>query len=241
MATSFANFSFERLTQQMGAKLDPRLREHLSKVYGCLAATCGMATVGSYIHLSGLWQAGLLSGLISLGLVLGLLFTPDNGKNLAQRFGMLMGIGMFTGHSLGLLLQYVIYLNPAIVVTALVGTVTIFSCLTAAAFLAKRGSYLYLGGMLMSALSMMALMNLGNLFFRSYFVHDINLYLGLLVMSGFILFDTQMIMEKHHMGSNDFIGHSLDLFYDVINVFRRLLMILAQKEENNERRKRKNN
>lgn len=241
MATSFANFSFERLSQQMGAKLDPRLRQHLSKVYGCLAATCTAATVGSLIHLSGIWEAGILSGLISLGLVLGLAFTPDNGKNFIQRFGMLMALGTFTGHSLGLLLEMVIYINPAIVVTALVGTTTLFACLTAAAFFAKRGKYLYLGGILMSALGTMALINLGNLFFRSYFVQDLSLYLGLFIMAGFVLFDTQMIMEKHQMGSNDYIAHSLDLFYDVINIFRRLLILLAQKEENNDRRKRRNN
>ncbi|XP_049290553.1 bax inhibitor 1 [Anopheles funestus] len=240
MATSFANFSFERLSQQMGAKLDPSLRQHLSKVYGCLAATCTTATVGSLIHLSGIWEAGLLSAIASLALILGMVFTPDNGKNLALRFSMLMGIGLFTGHSLGLLLEQVIYMNPAIVVTALVGTTTIFACLTASAFFAKRGKYLYLGGILMSALSTMALINLGNLFFRSYIVQDISLYLGLIVMAGFVLFDTHMIMEKHRMGSKDFIGHSLDLFYDVISIFRRLLVILAQREDNNERRKRKN-
>lgn len=60
-------------------------------------------------------------------------------------------------------------------------------------------------------------------------------------MAGFVLFDTHMIMEKHRLGSNDFIGHSLDLFYDVISIFRRLLVILAQREDNNERRKRKSN
>lgn len=59
-------------------------------------------------------------------------------------------------------------------------------------------------------------------------------------MSGFVLFDTQMIMEKHRMGSNDCIAHSLDLFYDVISIFRRLLIILTQKEQNNERKKKKN-
>lgn len=241
MATSFGNFSFDRLSQQMGAKLDPRLRQHLSKVYGCLAATCTAATVGSLIHLSGLYEAGISSGLIAFGLVLGLVFMPDNGKNFVTRFSMLMGLGTFTGHSLGLLIAQVIYLNPAIVVTALIGTATIFTCLTATAFFAKRGKYLYLGGILMSTLSAMALINLGNLFFRSYFVQDVSLYLGLFVMAGFVLFDTQMIMEKHNMGSNDFIGHSLDLFYDVINIFRRLLIILAQKEENNDRRKRRNN
>lgn len=240
MATSFTNFSYERFMRNMGQNLEPSVRYHLSKVYACLTATCAAATVGSIIHLQGIWQAGLLSALISLGLVLGLVFTPDNGKNFNLRLGLLLGFGAFSGHSLGLLLEQVIFINPAIVVTALVGTTTIFSCLSAAAVLAKRGSYLFLGGILMSTLSAMFLISLGNLLFRSYFVHELNLYLGLAVMSGFVLFDTQMIMEKHRMGSNDCIAHSLDLFYDVISIFRRLLIILTQKEQNNERKKKKN-
>ncbi|XP_019563486.1 bax inhibitor 1 [Aedes albopictus] len=240
MATSFTNFSYERFMRNMGQNLEPSVRYHLSKVYACLTATCAAATVGSIIHLQGIWQAGLLSALISLGLVLGLVFTPDNGKNFNLRLGLLLGFGAFSGHSLGLLLEQVIFINPAIVVTALVGTTTIFTCLSAAAVLAKRGSYLFLGGILMSTLSAMFLISLGNLLFRSYFVHELNLYLGLAVMSGFVLFDTQMIMEKHRMGSNDCIAHSLDLFYDVISIFRRLLIILTQKEQNNERKKKKN-
>lgn len=240
MATSFTIFSYERFMRNMGQNLEPSVRYHLSKVYACLTATCAAATVGSIIHLQGIWQAGLLSALISLGLVLGLVFTPDNGKNFNLRLGLLLGFGAFSGHSLGLLLEQVIFINPAIVVTALVGTTTIFTCLSAAAVLAKRGSYLFLGGILMSTLSAMFLISLGNLLFRSYFVHELNLYLGLAVMSGFVLFDTQMIMEKHRMGSNDCIAHSLDLFYDVISIFRRLLIILTQKEQNNERKKKKN-
>lgn len=240
MATSFTNFSYERFMRNMGQNLEPSVRYHLSKVYACLTATCAAATVGSIIHLQGIWQAGLLSALVSLGLVLGLVFTPDNGKNFNLRLGLLLGFGAFSGHSMGLLLEQVIFINPAIVVTALVGTTTIFTCLSAAAVLAKRGSYLFLGGILMSTLSAMFLISLGNLLFRSYFVQELNLYIGLAVMSGFVLFDTQMIMEKHRMGSNDCIAHSLDLFYDVISIFRRLLIILTQKEQNNERKKKKN-
>ncbi|XP_055594234.1 bax inhibitor 1-like [Uranotaenia lowii] len=240
MATSFSNFSYQRFMRNMGQNLEPSLRTHLSKVYACLTATCGAATIGSLVHLNGIWEAGILSALISLGLVLGLVFTPDNGKNFHIRLGMLLGFGAFTGHSFGLLLEQIIFINPAIVVTALVGTTTIFTALSASAVLAKRGSYLFLGGILMSTLSAMALISLGNILFRSYFVQEINLYLGLAVMSGFVLFDTQMIMEKHRLGSNDCIAHSLDLFYDVIGIFRRLLIILTQKEQNQER-KRKNN
>lgn len=48
-------------------------------------------------------------------------------------------------------------------------------------------------------------------------------------MAGFILFDTQMIMEKRRAGSTDCIRHSMDLFFDLVSVFRRLLIILTQK------------
>lgn len=48
-------------------------------------------------------------------------------------------------------------------------------------------------------------------------------------MSGFVLYDTQLIMEKRRAGDKDFIAHSVDLFVDFVGVFRRLLIILAQK------------
>lgn len=48
-------------------------------------------------------------------------------------------------------------------------------------------------------------------------------------MCGFVLYDTQIIMEKRRMGSTDCIKHSLDLFFDLASIFRRLLIILSQK------------
>ncbi len=58
---------------------------------------------------------------------------------------------------------------------------------------------------------------------------QIELYGGLLLFCGFVLFDTQLIVEKCERGDTDYIWHSLDLFLDFINIFRRLLIILASK------------
>lgn len=55
------------------------------------------------------------------------------------------------------------------------------------------------------------------------------MYIGLFAMAGFILYDTQAIMEKRRAGSTDCVKHSLDLFFDLATVFRRLLIILTQK------------
>lgn len=48
-------------------------------------------------------------------------------------------------------------------------------------------------------------------------------------MAAFIVYDTQNIVEKCRMGNRDVIQHALDLFFDVLSMFRRLLIILTQK------------
>ena len=56
-----------------------------------------------------------------------------------------------------------------------------------------------------------------------------HIWLGLAVFCGFIMFDTQLIIRKARMGDKDFIAHSLDLFIDFVQVFRKVLILLMQK------------
>jgi len=233
--------SYERFAQNLGRKFEPEVRHHLAKTYLCLGGTTATAAVGSLLHLSGWLELGLLTSIGSLALVLGLLFMEDNGKNFYTRLGMLLGFGFCSGQTLGPLLQYVMILNPAIIVTALTGTSIVFMTLTLASLFAERGSYLFLGGILVSVLNTMALLSLLNLFMGSYIIAQTQIYVGLAAMSAFILYDTQAIIEKARLGSRDYIRHSLDLFFDVLHIFRQLLVILTQKEERERQNKRKSN
>ena len=52
---------------------------------------------------------------------------------------------------------------------------------------------------------------------------------GILLFCGFIMWDTQMIIEKRRRGDKDFIAHSLDLFIDFMQIFRKVLILLMQK------------
>ena len=130
---------------------------------------------------------------------------------------------------LGPLLETVIDIDPSIITTALFGTIVIFGSFSLCAMFAERGKYLYLGGTLMTLLSSMLILTLANIFFRSYLLFQVHLYLGLLVMCGFVLYDTQLIVEKRRNGDKDFVAHSVDLFIDFIGIFRRLLILLTQK------------
>lgn len=221
-------------------KLEAPVRAHLKNVYASLTMTTVAAAGGALTDMYTEWlNAGLLSSLGALGLVLLLMATPDDGKNTKQRLGYLLGFGFLTGMGLGPLLKYTILLNPSIIVTALAGTSLIFVCFSLASIFAERGRWLFLGGTLMTMVSTIFLLSLANLFFRSQMLYQAHIYLGLLMMCGFILYDTQLIIEKRRAGSKDFVTHSLDLFIDFIGVFRRLVIILTQKEEENDRRRKR--
>ena len=49
-------------------------------------------------------------------------------------------------------------------------------------------------------------------------------------MSGFVCYDTQLIVHRFEMGDRDFIYHSLDLFTDFVSLFRKILIILTDDE-----------
>lgn len=217
-------------------RLEAPVRQHLKNVYGCLSLSTVSAAAGAYVHMyTYLLQAGLLSTLGALGLIFALLFTPDNGKNRLLRLGYLLGFAFLTGLGMGPLLEIVVSIDPSIVVTALVGTSVVFVSFSISSLLSERGQWLYLGGTLISTLNMMVLLSLANIFFRSELVYQAHLYLGLLVMCGFIIYDTQLIVEKNRMGSKDYISHSLNLFLDFIRLFRNLLIILTE-SKNKKRR-----
>ncbi|XP_014370250.2 bax inhibitor 1 [Papilio machaon] len=219
-------------------RLEPPVRQHLKNVYATLMMTCVSASVGVFVDMYTSFQAGFLSTILGIGLMLMLIATPDNGKNTKLRLGYLLGFGLTSGIGLGPLMEYVSVVDPSIIVTALLGTSLVFVCFSIASMLAERGSWLFLGGTLMTLLTSMSLMSLANIFMQSHFLYQSHLYLGLMLMCGFVLFDTQLIIEKRRMGSKDFVQHALELFIDFIGIFRRLVIILTQKEEQNRRRKR---
>ncbi|MBA0652106.1 hypothetical protein Goklo_019387 [Gossypium klotzschianum] len=67
------------------------------------------------------------------------------------------------------------------------------------------------------------------------------IYLGLLVFVGYMIVDTQDIIEKAHLGDLDYVKHALTLFTDFVAVFVRILIIMlknsAEKSEKKKKRR----
>lgn len=194
------------------------------------------ACAGAYVHLYTEWlQAGFLTMIASIGLMLWLAATHHSKENETKRLAIFSGFTFFSGMSLGPLLDYVIQIDPSIIVTAFLGTSVIFISFSLAALFNTNRTFLYMGGFLMSALSWMCLAGFMNIFIGSRLIWEAQLYLGLLLFCAFVLYDTQMIVEKKRRGDDDYIWHSVNLFLDFIQIFRRLLIILSSKDKKKEK------
>ena len=232
--------SLDGLFNTFNNKLEVDVRTHLKSVYTCLTMSILSAAAGAYVHLFTdlLRGGGLLYGLASLGLIAALHFTPDNGKNRGQRLAMLLGFAFLTGLGTGPILDMAMRINPAIIPNAFLMSAMIFAAFSGAALVAPDGHYLFLGGTLMSGLSALVWLGLLNIFFQSQLIFQVYLWAGLLLFCGFIVWDTQMIIEKKRRGDSDFISHSVELFIDFIQVFRKIVIILMQKEERDKKKTR---
>ncbi|PSN29679.1 hypothetical protein C0J52_27830 [Blattella germanica] len=90
--------SIQGFLRSFNNKMEEPVRQHLKNVYACLTMSTVAAGVGAYIHMyTQLLSAGLLTVLGSIGLLMALMATPDNGKNRRLRLGYLIGFAFFSG------------------------------------------------------------------------------------------------------------------------------------------------
>ncbi|CAG8557575.1 9128_t:CDS:2 [Ambispora leptoticha] len=227
-------------------ELSKPVQQHLVRVYITLAGLAACLAVGAYLHVNQLFLfgGGFLSFLIGLFSVIGVVGLPDTPENKYLRYGLLYNFAFMEGLSIGPLIQYTLHVDysGSLIVKACIATSLIFVSFTLSALFSKRREYIYLGGILGSALSILGCVSILNLFLRSKILFSMELYLGLFMFCGYVLYDTQLILYRaSKLGSRDVVGHSLDLFIDLVGIFVRVLIALtrnAEEKEDQKRRKR---
>eukprot|EP01123_Difflugia_compressa_P006573 TRINITY_DN1885_c0_g1_i1.p1 TRINITY_DN1885_c0_g1~~TRINITY_DN1885_c0_g1_i1.p1 ORF type:complete len:235 (-),score=26.00 TRINITY_DN1885_c0_g1_i1:129-833(-) len=234
MTSRFDNINISRALFK-SSDLSPHLQSHLKKVYFSLTWALLCATVGSLLPVYHFVTYGTFA--LSLLTLFALFFTSIDQTYM--RIALLGIFGVLQGVTISPLLQTVASLHGGqkIISTALAATTIIFVSFSGAALYSPRRSFLYLGGSLMTGLNLLLLMGLVNLFALSPFIFSVELYLGVFIFVGFVVYDTQMILEKADMGNTDYIIDALGLFLDFISLFIRILIILAKKADDKKSRR----
>ncbi|PSC72482.1 Bax inhibitor 1 [Micractinium conductrix] len=168
-----------------------------------------------------------------------LLSTPASPATLAKRRKLFGGAALSQGLLLAPLVRTALALHPGVLFTAFAGTAGVFACFSAAALLSPRRQYLYLGGILSSVLSTFLMLRLGSFFFGgAALLFQAELYVGLAVFAGYVVYDTQVIVERSEAGACDELRDALSLYTDFVAIFVRLLVILLRSAEEKQRRER---
>ncbi|KAL4029449.1 hypothetical protein IC575_007660 [Cucumis melo] len=219
-------------------QISPAVQSHLQRVYLTLGCALVASAAGAYLHI--LWNiGGFLTTLATIGCITWLMATPPYEEK--KRASILLGAALLEGASIGPLISLAIEIDPSVLVSAFVGTAIAFCCFSGAALLARRREFLYLGGLLSSGVSMLLWLHFASsLFGGSTALFKFELYFGLLVFVGYMVVDTQEIIEMAHLGDMDYVKHALTLFTDFIAVFVRILIIMLKNSaEKNERERKK--
>ncbi len=145
----------------------------------------------------------------------------DSGKGILVVFAVtgLLGIGLGP-----MLNQYLAMSNgPTMVATALGGTGAIFMGLSGYALVSKR-DFTFLGGFLFAGFMVVLLAMLANLFLQMPMLQIVLSAAIILLMSGFILFDTSRIVNG---GETNYIMATVGLYLSIYNIFQSLLLLIG--------------
>jgi len=134
------------------------------------------------------------------------------------------------------------FLSPALLARAALYTCGVVGSLAYVGATATNDKYLYMGGPLLAGVTVVALSSLAPmalpLGMRGLAVTEaISLYGGLAVFGGFVLYDTQKILQNARLVERGVIPRdpakeSISLELDMINIFIRLVQILSMQKNN---------
>ena len=195
----------------------------LKNTYMLLSATLGFSAVTAVISMALAVPVWTYIASIIVSMVLGMFVLPRTA-NSAAGIGVIFLITGLMGFGLGAILQIYAALpqGPQVIATAFGGTAAIFLGLSGYA-LTSRKDFSFMGGFLMAGFLVVLLAVIGNLFFA---IPALSLGISavvILLMSGFILFDTSRII---HGGETNYIMATYGLYLSIFNIFINLLHLL---------------
>jgi modulator of FtsH protease len=150
-------------------------------------------------------------------------FVLPRTANSATGIPVIFAITGLLGFGLGPVLNFYMAVNPTIVMTALGGTAVIFLGLSGYA-LTTRKDFSFMAGFLMVGFFVVLAAALLNIFLEipALFL-AVNAAI-VLIMSGFILFQTSSII---HGGETNYIMATAGIFLSILNLFQALLHLLG--------------
>ena len=196
----------------------------LKNTYMLLSATLGFSALTAMLSMViGMPPIMYLVSVIA-AMVMGIFVLPRTA-NSGAGIGVIFGITGLLGFGLGSVLSMYLALpnGPQVIATAFAGTGIIFLGLSGYSLTSKR-DFSFMGGFLFAGMMVLVLAMIANIFLQ---MPALSLAVSggiIMVMSGFILFDTSRIIRG---GETNYIMATYGLYLSIFNIFISLLNILG--------------
>ncbi|ALC45321.1 CG1287 [Drosophila busckii] len=223
------------------------VRDRIHATYAYFGASCAVtaasaaAVFQSDAMLNLIMRSGWMASLITLGLVMGtgalcqsLTYEPGLG---AKQLAWALHCGV-----LGAVIAPICFLGGPILVRALLYTGGIVGALSTVAACAPSEKFLTIGGPLAIGLGLVFASSLASMWLPPTTalgagLASMSLYGGLILFSGFLLYDTQRVVKaaesypEHGYVRFDPINHALAIYMDALNIFIRIAIILSSGDQ----------
>jgi modulator of FtsH protease len=191
----------------------------LRNTYALLSMTLIFSAVMATVAIAS--NAAPVNFIIQLVVMFGTLFALQKYKNSAMSIPLVFFFTGFLGYTTGPIVNF--YLGMAnggdIVMTALSMTGITFLGLSAYA-VSSRKDFTFMGGFLMIGLILVVIASLANIFFAIPALSLAISAIGVLVFSGFILYDTSRMVNG---GETNYVMMTVSLYLNILNLFLMLL------------------
>ena len=199
----------------------------LRNTYWLLALSLLPTVLGAWIGVAtGITQSlrGGLGLIVFMGGAFGFMYAIEKTKNSAAGVPVLLGFTFFMGLMLSGILRVALGFSNGgmLIATAAGGTGAIFFTLAGIATVTKK-DFSFLGKFLFVGLVILILASLANIFFAIPALALTISAVGVLIFSGYILYDISRIVTG---GETNYISATLSVYLDIYNLFISLLNIL---------------
>ena len=196
----------------------------LKNTYLLLAATLGFSALTAMLSMALAMPPWVYMATIVVAMLLGMFVLPRTAQS-ASGVGVLFLITGLMGFGLGSILSMYMALpnGPGIIATAFGGTALIFLGLSGYALVSKT-DFSFMGGFLFAGMMVVLVAMVASLFLH---MPALSLAVSggiILLMSGFILFDTSRIKNGYE---TNYIMATYGIYLSLFNIFISLLQILG--------------
>ena len=211
-------------TAAIGAGRNKVLRNTYMLLGMSMVPTVIGALAGMAVNFSFMAPTPIMYTIAAFAVMMGLVFAVQANRNSSLGVVLLLAFTGFMGLMLGPILQLALQLRNGgeIVGLAAGGTGAIFVALAVIASTGKR-DFSFLGKFLIVGIILFILAMVANLFFHIPALTLTLSALGVLLFSGFILFDVNRIVNG---GETNYVMATLSIYLDIYNLFINLLQLL---------------